>query len=65
MQFLLDHSISYHPENLFEDVQTTVYNLHTSGQIHKEIASNLGEGKVGRGSSISSSIDLFFQIAIC
>ena len=43
MQFLLDNSISYDPENLFEDVQTTVYNLHTSGHIHREIASDLGE----------------------
>ena len=49
MQFLLVNNISYDPENLFEDVQSTVYNLHTSGQIHKEIASDLGEQDDGKG----------------
>lgn len=43
LQFLLQSNISYDPENLFEDVQTTIYNLHTSGQIHNEIASDMGE----------------------
>ena len=44
LQFLRENSISYDPENLFEDVQTTIYNLHISGQIHQEIASDLGKG---------------------
>lgn len=39
-QFLLEKNISYDPENLFEDVQRTFYNLHISGQIHNEIASD-------------------------
>lgn len=43
LQFLLQHSINYDPENLFEDVQSTIYDLHTSSCVHSEIASNLGE----------------------
>ena len=43
LQFLLERNISYDPENLFEDVQRTFYNLHISGQIHNEIASDHGE----------------------
>ena len=42
LQFLLEKNISYDPENLFEDVQTTIQTLHSSGQIHAEISSNLG-----------------------
>lgn len=46
VQFLLANNISYDPENLFEDVQSTIYSLHTSGKVHQEIASDLGEGVV-------------------
>ena len=40
---MTDHSISFYPEYLFEDVQNTVYDVHLSGEIHKTVASNLGE----------------------
>ncbi len=42
VQFLLQQNISYDPENLFEDVQNTIRGLHKSGQIHAELASDIG-----------------------
>ena len=39
----MDHSISYDPRNLFEDVQSSVYELHVSEKIHNEIVSDMGE----------------------
>ena len=42
-QFLLERNISYDPENLFEDVQTTIQHLHRSEEIHEAIATDSGK----------------------
>ena len=42
LQYLIGQSDRFYPEHLFEDVQRSVYELHTSRQIHNRICSDLG-----------------------
>lgn len=39
----MDYNISYDPGNLYQDIQSIIYNLHISGQLHNEVASDMGE----------------------
>ena len=43
LQYLIGQSNKFYPEHLFEDVQRSVFELHTSRQIHNHICSDLGK----------------------
>jgi len=51
VQYLMEHGISYDPGNLYQDIESAIYHIHTSGQLHAEILSDLGEVPSGRSNT--------------